>query len=731
MAGHPIRGWSSDWSYGHNDNSWLGTSIEQADTAKLRAKYMANNVVMSAGKRSCPDIYLLSVICYLLARSSLGLLHSAFLECRKGLRAPWMPTSRQQAAIVATASLVGALIIIRARIRAYALRRSSQRENSTYWDEHSMVHDPRGFFGIGICMGKTQGNLGTLWRSAYQLGAAFTFTVGARHAKLKTDTANCWQHLPAHQYTDFEAYTSSAPFGCQLVAIEMGGSDLRSFRHPSRAIYLLGAEDNGLPAHILKACHHRISIPSARTESFNVAVSGSLVMYDRLCKQQHEEQQASSAAPLAAAASIAYHLPHDVSPPTPLPTKPQEDRTQASAEVPQCSPPPMAPPAAKPSTPSSKASAHPAPPRSTSLADTLRAALSGSNGGSAANGGGLTLLAVRCARVFKSRVVAYLALAPYACEQYASSGEYLFFSARDPDDACARIHADPNLRRAIGASYILQSAAPSAVALAQAVASHPAVRDAPGVCVRLSVYPREVRTELEGCLPSEMRLQPRGHSAILHALKLTAGKMTSSTSASQTKASDGAEGVEALYAWSLRPLGPDVSAHGTKGDAAGEQDLVSEAHRRLGFDVTTPALLVVDASQPVPKTLAATRERGGAGVTRVVPAGKALLLDDAHAHCPADGFASAAVLLDADHERLATLLCDALPPLLHANAPLLVSVPMPREGRGTAGDFALSRLAQCLAAAGYEEVKLPLPWLFANGPAQRTLCCRWGGATLQ
>ena len=40
-AGHPIRGWSSDWSYGHNDNSWLGTSIEQADKAKLRAKYMA------------------------------------------------------------------------------------------------------------------------------------------------------------------------------------------------------------------------------------------------------------------------------------------------------------------------------------------------------------------------------------------------------------------------------------------------------------------------------------------------------------------------------------------------------------------------------------------------------------------------------------------------------------------------------------------------------------------
>eukprot|EP01047_Picozoa_sp_COSAG01_P129466 COSAG01_NODE_58919_length_303_cov_0.759804_1_plen_52_part_10 len=35
-----------------------------------------------------------------------------------------------------------------------------------------------GFFGIGIVHGKSRANQGTLWRSAYQLGAAFTFTVG-------------------------------------------------------------------------------------------------------------------------------------------------------------------------------------------------------------------------------------------------------------------------------------------------------------------------------------------------------------------------------------------------------------------------------------------------------------------------------------------------------------------------------------------------------------------------
>ena len=83
----------------------------------------------------------------------------------------------------------------------------------------------KGFFGIGIVAGKTAGNIGTLWRSAYQLGASFTFTIGARHAKFKEDTAQCWSKIPAHSYADFDAFAASAPFGTQLVAVEMGGTD--------------------------------------------------------------------------------------------------------------------------------------------------------------------------------------------------------------------------------------------------------------------------------------------------------------------------------------------------------------------------------------------------------------------------------------------------------------------------------------------------------------------------
>ena len=49
---------------------------------------------------------------------------------------------------------------------------------------------------------------------------------------------------------------------------------------------MLGSEDTGLPTSVIKACHRTVSLPSVRTESYNVAVAGAVVMYDRLAKQQ-------------------------------------------------------------------------------------------------------------------------------------------------------------------------------------------------------------------------------------------------------------------------------------------------------------------------------------------------------------------------------------------------------------------------------------------------------------
>jgi tRNA G18 (ribose-2'-O)-methylase SpoU len=55
-----------------------------------------------------------------------------------------------------------------------------------------------------------------------------------------------------------------------------------SFRHPDRAVYLLGNEQIGLSKRVLSQCHSLISLPGHF--SLNVAVAGSIVMYDRVSK---------------------------------------------------------------------------------------------------------------------------------------------------------------------------------------------------------------------------------------------------------------------------------------------------------------------------------------------------------------------------------------------------------------------------------------------------------------
>jgi tRNA G18 (ribose-2'-O)-methylase SpoU len=136
-------------------------------------------------------------------------------------------------------------------------------------------------FGIGIYRGKTKENLGTLWRSAYQCGAAFIFTIGPRYKPESSDTYKTWKQIPCFNYSSFEDFNSHRPFDWQLVFIEQGYQPLSSFVHPKQCIYLLGSEDNGLPKEVLSYPHVGVCLESVNQNSYNVAVAGSLVMYAR------------------------------------------------------------------------------------------------------------------------------------------------------------------------------------------------------------------------------------------------------------------------------------------------------------------------------------------------------------------------------------------------------------------------------------------------------------------
>lgn len=137
------------------------------------------------------------------------------------------------------------------------------------------------FFGIGIQNGKTPENLGVLWRSAQNLGASFIFTIGNRYAKQASDTHNAVKAMPYFHYDTFIDFYRHLPKGARLVGVEMTPQaiELESFEHPRRCVYLLGAEDHGLSKEAIEKSHFLIKFPS--TMSLNVAVAGSIVLYDR------------------------------------------------------------------------------------------------------------------------------------------------------------------------------------------------------------------------------------------------------------------------------------------------------------------------------------------------------------------------------------------------------------------------------------------------------------------
>ncbi len=142
----------------------------------------------------------------------------------------------------------------------------------------------QGFFGIGIQNGKTPENLGVLWRSAQNMGASFIFTIGNRYAKQACDTHKAVGAMPYFHYDTFDDFFNNLPKGAVLVGVELDEKavQLETFTHPRRCVYLLGAEDHGMSKIAIDKSHHLVKFKSEL--SLNVAVAGSIIMYDRQAK---------------------------------------------------------------------------------------------------------------------------------------------------------------------------------------------------------------------------------------------------------------------------------------------------------------------------------------------------------------------------------------------------------------------------------------------------------------
>ena len=112
-----------------------------------------------------------------------------------------------------------------------------------------------------------------------------TGTVDGRYKKQSSDVLRTWSRIPLFNYKTFQDLLDNIPYDCRLIGIEMDdrAEMLHEFEHPKRAIYLLGAEDTGLPEFVKEKCHMLIKLPGNNSlwMEINPYVNGSLVITDQ------------------------------------------------------------------------------------------------------------------------------------------------------------------------------------------------------------------------------------------------------------------------------------------------------------------------------------------------------------------------------------------------------------------------------------------------------------------
>lgn len=141
----------------------------------------------------------------------------------------------------------------------------------------------RGYFGVGVQGISKEGNAGNLLRTTHAFGGSFFFTINPGldvDGFRGSDTSGAFDHVP---YYEFDSVSSlMLPGGCTLVGVELteDSIELPSFRHPTRAAYVLGPEMGSLSDDLVEKCAFVVKIPMKFC--VNVGVAGAIVLYDRL-----------------------------------------------------------------------------------------------------------------------------------------------------------------------------------------------------------------------------------------------------------------------------------------------------------------------------------------------------------------------------------------------------------------------------------------------------------------
>jgi tRNA G18 (ribose-2'-O)-methylase SpoU len=70
------------------------------------------------------------------------------------------------------------------------------------------------------------------------------------------------------------------PSGRRVALVPRGGTPLPELELDGDTVFVLGAERGGLPGEVLERCDERASIPQRGGESLNVAMAGTVALYE-------------------------------------------------------------------------------------------------------------------------------------------------------------------------------------------------------------------------------------------------------------------------------------------------------------------------------------------------------------------------------------------------------------------------------------------------------------------
>lgn len=137
---------------------------------------------------------------------------------------------------------------------------------------------PVGNVGLALWRVGDPGNVGTLLRAADALGPAYVALsescADPTGPKALRASAGAVFRVPTCAFEE-----SLRPW---VALVPRGGRPLSQLDVEGRATFVLGAEREGLPAELLAECDERVTIPhSGATESLNVAMAGTIALYER------------------------------------------------------------------------------------------------------------------------------------------------------------------------------------------------------------------------------------------------------------------------------------------------------------------------------------------------------------------------------------------------------------------------------------------------------------------